>query len=260
MTDARGWVVHRYDRVASTMDVAGLLATFGATDRSAVVAAEQTSGRGRAGRTWLAPPGSSLFCTLILRPRLAPDRLGTLPLLAGVAVAEAIERLTDTPARLKWPNDVWLGADPERRKVAGILAASVVRGGAIDSALVGIGINVASDAESLPPNATSIVAATGKHATVEDLLAALLAAFDESYGAFLSSLGSPPLDRWRSRAVLVGEQVEIEDAGRVASGVFTGIDDDGALLLQIDGAGVRRFVSGDVTRGPRERSGRASPN
>ena len=254
MTDSRGWVIHRYGSVASTMDVAARLARFGAQDRSAVVATEQTAGRGRAGRVWQAPPSSSLFCTLILRPDVAPDRLSTLPLVTGVAVAEAIEALTGVLVQLKWPNDVWIGADPERRKVAGILTTSALTGGHVDFALAGIGINVAATVDQLPQGATSISAATGARIAADHVLLALLAHVDRAYEAFLASAIDATLAKWQSRAALLGTSVTVEEAGDVRSGVFIGIDDDGALLLQDSNRDVRRIVSGELARGPQMRS------
>ncbi len=111
VTDDPGWLIHRYDSVASTMDVASQLARFGARERTAVVSTEQTAGRGRGGRSWQAAAGSAVFATLILRPPVAAHRLSTLPLIAGVAVAEAIERIAGCAVWLKWPNDVWLGVE-----------------------------------------------------------------------------------------------------------------------------------------------------
>jgi BirA family biotin operon repressor/biotin-[acetyl-CoA-carboxylase] ligase len=232
------------------MDVAAALARYGAPDRTVVLSAEQTAGRGRAGRTWQAPPGSSLFCTLILRPAVAPERLSTLPLQTGVAVAEAIEETTGEPVQLKWPNDLWIGADPDRRKVGGILTTSALRGLEVDFALVGIGINVAAEADALPPGATSLLIATGAQIEAAELFATILARFDQVYGELLTSGGRPLLDSWRSRAALLGEPVTIEDAGRIHSGTFAGIDDDGALLLLEPVTGTRRVVGGALTRGP----------
>src|SRR5215211_7858515 len=131
-----GWLIHRFDSVASTMDVASQLARFGARERTAVVSAEQTAGRGRGGRSWHAAAGSAVFATLILRPPVAAQRLSTLPLLAGVAVAEAIERIVGCAAWLKWPNDVWLGLDAGFAKVAGVLVTTSLRGDTVDHALV----------------------------------------------------------------------------------------------------------------------------
>ncbi|MGH2614183.1 MAG: biotin--[acetyl-CoA-carboxylase] ligase [Thermomicrobiales bacterium] len=338
MTWDRGWLIHRYDRVTSTMDVAAQHARFGAPDRTVVVTDEQTHGRGRGGRTWHSPPGDSLACTLLLRPPVSPDRLSALPLVTGVAVAEAIEQVAGIPARLKWPNDVWIGTDPDRRKVAGILMTSSLMKGAVDHVLVGIGINVRGQHADLPPGATSIVAATtalkanrvmlsaseasraaannpgiearsfctfpqrsdtemvsfrrrrnlgapgasvrgdheiprklgmtpspcrgtqddtmspkhdGHDLTPSVLFAVLLDRFDQAYADFLATRGQPSLNAWIDRAVLRGEPVTIEDAGRHRSGIFVGIDDDGALLLQESAATITRVVAGDVIRGPR---------
>lgn len=120
MTHDPCWLIHRYDSVATTMDIASWLAWFGARERTVVVSAEQTAGRGRGGRSWHAAAGSAVFATLVLRPPVAARRLSTLPLIAGVAVAEAIESISGRSVRLKWPNDVWLGVEGGAAKVAGI--------------------------------------------------------------------------------------------------------------------------------------------
>ena len=132
MTEGPGWIVHHYETLASTMDTAAQLARFGARDRTIVLSDNQTAGRGRAGRSWQSPAGTGIFCTAILRPDVPPQRLTTLPLLAGVAVAETIERLTNEQALLKWPNDVWIGANQKRPKVAGILTTSSLLGNRVD--------------------------------------------------------------------------------------------------------------------------------
>jgi len=251
MTDARGWNVYYFKSVTSTMDVAMHVAQRGASDRTVVISSEQTAGRGRGGRDWSSPPGRALYCTMLLRPRVDPNRLSTLPLLAGVAVAETIEALTGVAAQLKWPNDVWIGTDAQRRKIAGILMTSHVQGGVAEFVLVGIGINVAGDSEILPPGGTTILAATGVALDVDAVFNCLLSRFDLAYDHFLDVTGRPSLDGWRARAALLGEPVAITDAGRAVRGVFVGIDEDGALLLDEPGSGVRRVLAGDLIRGPR---------
>jgi BirA family biotin operon repressor/biotin-[acetyl-CoA-carboxylase] ligase len=245
------WLVHRYESVASTMDVANQLAKFGARDRTVVVSAEQTAGRGRGGRPWRSPAGTALYCTVILRPSVAPDRLSTLPLVVGVAVAEAIERTCRAGARLKWPNDVWLGTDPGKAKVAGILVASTIHGSTVSFALIGVGINVLSGTEDLPRGATSIQAATGVASTPDDVFDALLDRFDSVYSDFLATAGRPSLAGWRARAALLGEVVSVEDAGRSITGTFVDIDEDGGLMILEPGNTIRKVVAGDLVRGPR---------
>ena len=247
----RGWVVHYYDSLDSTMDQATLLARFGARERTAVVSNVQTAGRGRAGRSWHAPRGTALLCTLILRPRIAPARLSVLPLVIGVAAAEVIESVTEQRARLKWPNDVWLGNDPDNRKAAGVLVTSRLCGANVDYALVGIGINVSSRQEDLPPGATSLNIVTGLEIERPALLALLLEHFDNHYANYLASDGNPSLDPWRARAALLGQPVTVVENECAHTGIFIDIDSDGALLLAEPDRAVRRIVAGDLVRGPR---------
>ena len=227
VTDDPGWFIHRYDSVASTMDVAAL-ARFGARERTAVVSAEQTAGRGRGGRTWRAAAGSAVFTTLILRPPVAAGRLSTLPLVVGVAVAEAIERISGSAVQLKWPNDVWLG-EGRTRKVAGILVTSSLRGEGVDHVLVGIGINVLGGAPSCrlgrrpsrpPPG--HVHAGRGPSRPAGPVRGRLCRFCRGGWPASLA--------RWLARAALLGEQVTVEDAGRAITGTFLGVDDDGGLL------------------------------
>ena len=251
MTRESGWLIHHYDTVTSTMDVARRLALFGARDRTAVVSANQTAGRGRDGRSWNAPAGTAVFCTIVLRPPVTPGRLSTLPLIAGVAVAEAIEHISGSDVRLKWPNDVWLGADSDNTKVAGVLVTSALRGNAVVHALVGVGINVLAGAERLPQGATSIQAATGVAVSPDEVFTVLLDQFDAIYADYVTEAGRPSLAGWRARAALLGEVVSVEDADRSLTGTFVDIDEDGGLLIQEPGQPLRKVVAGDLVRGPR---------
>jgi BirA family biotin operon repressor/biotin-[acetyl-CoA-carboxylase] ligase len=244
-------LIHRFDSLTSTMDVASQLARFGARERTAVVSAEQTAGRGRGGRAWQAATGSAVFATLILRPPVAARQLSTLPLVVGVAVAETIERMSGSAVSLKWPNDVWLGVGSDAAKVAGILVTSSLRGENVDYVLVGIGINVLGGAHDLPPGATTIHAATGVTVTPDEVLDALLERFAGVYAAFVAADGRPSLASWLARAALLGELVTVEEAGRSFTGRFVGVDDAGSLLVDEPGQPVRRIVAGDLVRGPR---------
>jgi BirA family biotin operon repressor/biotin-[acetyl-CoA-carboxylase] ligase len=251
VTDAPGWFIHRYDSVASTMEVASQLARFGARERTVVVSTEQIAGRGRGGRSWRAEAGSAVFATLILRPPVAAHRLSTLPLIAGVAVAEAIERIAGCAVWLKWPNDVWLGVDGGFGKVAGVLVTTSLRGDTVDHALVGIGINVLDGARDLPPGATTIQAATGVSAAPDKVLQGVLERFPAAYAAFVAANGRPSLDGWLARAALLGEAVTLEDAGRSRTGTFVGVAADGGLLIQEPGQAIRKIIAGELVRGPR---------
>ncbi len=254
MTVDPGWLIHRYDSVASTMDVASQLAQFGARERTVVVSTEQTAGRGRGGRSWRAAPGSAVFATVILRPPVAALRLSTLSLIAGAAIAEAIEHIAGCTVSLKWPNDVWLDTNAGFAKVAGVLVTTSLRGGAVDHALIGIGVNVLDGGHDLPPGATTIQAATGITTTPDEVLHSTLERFAGAYAVFVAADGRPSLDGWLARAALLGEVVTIEDAGRSRTGTFVGVAEDGGLLLQEPGYPIRKVVAGDLVRGPRATS------
>lgn len=150
----------------------------GAPEGAVVVADEQTDGRGRLGRTWDAPAGSSLLFSIALEPAMPGERLPELSLVAGAAVAEAIAAQTGLAPTIKHPNDVLLGG----RKVAGVLAEA--SGGHV---VLGIGINVSQSADELPPgvDATSLRLA-GAEVERSALLAAVLARLEERYDAWVS--------------------------------------------------------------------------
>jgi BirA family transcriptional regulator, biotin operon repressor / biotin---[acetyl-CoA-carboxylase] ligase len=199
----------------STNERARELAALGAPHGTLVTADEQTAGRGRQGREWVAAPGSSLLLSLVLR-----SPTDALPLAAAVAVCEALP----VDAAIKWPNDIWIGG----AKVAGILVEARPQEG---WAVLGVGVNV-SDAPDLP-HTTSLGGAVG----VEELLERLLLALDR----WLSRPLPEVLAAWRSRDALLGETVRWQNG----SGKGVGIDEAGALLVDT-GSGVVALQAGEV--------------
>jgi BirA family biotin operon repressor/biotin-[acetyl-CoA-carboxylase] ligase len=240
-----GREIIRVNSVASTMDEIADLANAGVDEGAVVITEEQTAGRGRAGRSWQAPPRSSLLFSVLLRPDVPVERLATLSLVAGVAVAEAIERFGTSPS-LKWPNDIWL----DGRKVAGILVQSRVGPTGI-AAILGIGINVNADPDVLPASATSIREALRRPVPREELFQAILLRLDSAYRSFCAQQGLPDLAGWTKRAALLGERVQVVDGATLHTGEMLGIDGGGALLLRATNEQVNRIVAGELTRGPR---------
>jgi BirA family biotin operon repressor/biotin-[acetyl-CoA-carboxylase] ligase len=200
-------------RADSTNERARELAANGAPHGTLVTAGEQTAGRGRQGRTWTAPAGRALLCSLLLRD---PPRL--LPLAAGVAVADLVEGLVPgAEAKLKWPNDVLVGG----RKVAGIL----VEGRPQESwAVVGIGLNVAVRSEDFPGELRARAGTLGLgREAIEPALGQLLRSLERWIGAVASEV----LDAVRTRDALLDRPVRwAGGAGRGA-----GVDGDGRLLV-----------------------------
>ncbi len=238
-----GTIIFR-DTLSSTMDEARRLSAAGAVEGTVVVADHQTAGRGRAGRSWMEQPGDGLLMSVILRPTLARDCLSTVPLIAGDAVAEALEAVAPVTCQLKWPNDVWV----DDRKIAGILVTSHQD----DASLVviaGIGVNLNTPAERLEDGATSLAMASGHAIARDKVLEAVCRCLDAAYRQFHGSGGVANLSTWRHRAVMIGERVSIVQDGLVLTGRYIGIGDDGTLLLET-ATGTCHVVAGDLVRGP----------
>ena len=213
-----------------------------------VVADEQTAGRGRRGHTWFSPAGSGLYVSVVVAPstsRVNPSKATTLlTLAAGVALAEGIEDGCGLRVDLKWPNDLQVS----RRKLGGILAESS-GAGTRDSVVVGYGLNVLSTAfpRELGDRATSLETELGRGVDRHHLLAETLAALSRRYEDLLAGRFDAILDAWRRRAPgATGSRVTWTTNASVRSGVTAGIDEVGALLVQVDDR-VERIVSGEVT-------------
>jgi BirA family biotin operon repressor/biotin-[acetyl-CoA-carboxylase] ligase len=214
-----------------------------------VVADEQTAGRGRRGHSWFSPAGSGLYVSVVLAPgaaRVDPVRATMLlTLAAGVALAEGVEAATGLRADLKWPNDLQIS----RRKLAGILAESTSVGSATAVVILGYGINVTSTA--LPPDlrdrATSLESELGRPVDRNQLLVETLVALSRRYDDLLTGRFDAILDAWRQHAPAAsGARVRWTTAAGVEAGVTAGIDDHGALLVQV-GERLERIVSGEIS-------------
>ncbi len=229
-------------RTPSTQDVARAEAKRGAPEGTVVLAEEQTAGRGRLGRSWVSPAGKNLYLTLIMQPPAA--RLRILSIVSPLAVAEALEEAVGLPSRIKWPNDVLVGG----RKIAGILIETELAGEAVKYALVGIGLNVNFDVGASPEIAdfaTSVRRELGRDGSREELLAALLNAFEARYSEALES--DAVFQAWRSRLETLGRRVRATLGERVVEGVAEDVDAEGSLLIRREDGSLATVEAGDVT-------------
>jgi BirA family biotin operon repressor/biotin-[acetyl-CoA-carboxylase] ligase len=239
-----GWRIHHYAEVGSTQDVAEQLALDGAAHGTVVIAESQTAGHGRLGREWFSPPGVNLHATVILRPTMAPADVPVLTLVAGVAMAEAVETVAPGLPGLKWPNDLWL-----RGKKAGGMIAQLLSS-APTCVLLGVGINLNLTARQMPEElreiATSVLIETGRECDRVKFAATLFARLDERVRQVQQSGFAPIAPIWERYSVLKDKRITVFDGQSRHSGRVQGIDHDGALLLVEDGA-VQRILAGDVT-------------
>ena len=239
------------ERCSSTQSEAQARAHRGAPHGTLVLARSQSEGRGRRGRTWLSKEGG-LYFSLVLRPRVAVERLPRLPLLAAAGLLEGLDSL-GIDARVKWPNDVLLpvreaGPLGPFRKVAGILAEPALRNGAVDAVILGIGVNVHRPADGFPPDIADIAGALDDAGPVRDRDAVLLVLLE-------------PLERWleapyddgrfaacrallSGRSATLGRRVRVPEEGLF--GIAEDIDAEGALLVRSDDGALHRVVAGDV--------------
>jgi BirA family biotin operon repressor/biotin-[acetyl-CoA-carboxylase] ligase len=240
--------IYYFQQTGSTNDVASGLAERGAPEGTTVVAAAQTSGRGRLGRTWYSPPGAGLYVSIVVRSAAATPYL---TLAGGVAVARGIRTATGLPLELKWPNDVVTmgSAGPSRRrKIAGILAEASSTAEGVQHVILGIGINIspASYPPELADRASSIEFELGRAVEPATVLAEVLAALAYELGFLERGESSGLLARWRSLAPsAVGSTVECDTPAGRATGIAAGIADDGALLVKV-GNQVERVIAGEV--------------
>ena len=234
----------RVDVVDSTDSTnADLLADSTAPDRSVLVAEHQLAGRGRFDRTWTSPPRAGLTFSALLRPSVPMADWGWLPLLAGMAVREAVGYLLGLETGLKWPNDL-LAADG--RKLSGILAQS-----AGPVVVIGIGLNVSTSEAELPvETATSLLLAGAKSVDRSALLVEILRRLDARYAQWTDCEGDAAAcgltEAYRSACTTLGREVHVRLAGdEVVEGTATDVDELGRLIVRT-ASGDRRVGAGDV--------------
>jgi BirA family biotin operon repressor/biotin-[acetyl-CoA-carboxylase] ligase len=248
---ATRWLARRIEwfaEIDSTNRHALALAAAGAEHGTAVVAEGQSAGRGRLGRSFYSPPGTNLYVSFVLRPDASAAALATLPLAAGVALAETVAAQIGDAARveLKWPNDVLV----DGKKVSGIL---VERAGThADAPLVlGIGVNLNVDPATFPDEfrarATSLAAALGRQVDRVRFATALFERLEATLDAHAAGGFASLRPRFDALFRMLGRRVRVADAAEnVREGVVLGVGADGSLRLETV-EGEERLLAGDVT-------------
>jgi BirA family transcriptional regulator, biotin operon repressor / biotin---[acetyl-CoA-carboxylase] ligase len=244
---AGAYRIFRYAELGSTNDQARKLVT--AADVPAnfiVVTHNQTSGRGRAGRSWQSLPGN-LFCSFALTPAVPPIRMSELSFVIAVSLQEAMASVLseETEAKIKWPNDILING----AKISGILL-EVVNDPAhrIPTVVVGVGVNVVSRPQSLDRPSTCLLD-LGYRGSAESFFG-LLAEMFFSYVTVWEQGGFTPIRQaWLDHAVGLGEEIVIRSGNDQQVGVFEALDETGALLLRLPEGSLRTITAGDVFLG-----------
>lgn len=234
----------RFDELESTNTEALNQAKRGADEGLCIVARQQTAGRGRHGRVWLSEKDAGLYFSIILRPKIETRFLSLITLMTAVAVYETVKNYGLKPD-IKWANDVHIGG----KKISGILAETVETPNSL-AVIVGIGINLKSS--NFPPEiadiATSIVAEIGKTVEVENLLEKLTANLDKFYRMFNDENGAEKIRRaWAQRSsYFSGKKVKAALENETIFGTTRGIEENGALRVELETGEIRIIHAGDV--------------
>ncbi len=227
-------------------------ARSGAPSGTVLVADHQTAGRGRLGRTWTAPPGSGFALSVLLRPAAPLERWTWLPLLAGLAVSDALRQQTGLPAEVKWPNDVLVLG----RKLCGVLAERVDTDDG-PAVVLGMGVNVHLRADELPvPSATSVdlaraeLGVAGVPVTRTSIVSGVLRCLERDLQRWQEVSSGDSADgialAYRERCTTLGREVRISlSDGSSVEGVAEDVDGAGRLVLRT-AEGPRTFGAGDV--------------
>ncbi len=242
-----------YDRVASTMDVGRDHLHKQPQDAFPllVLAEEQTAGRGRMQRPWVAPAGGALLFSLVLRPRwvLPPAQSTALVWLAGVSICEGIAAETPLHPVLKWPNDVLLKTDDGLGKIAGILLESGSSSNRLEWANIGVGLNVSA---SPPPDPTLHYPATNLAAVLRrpvprlPLLRAILLRLDSWYTRLGDGDHAELFAAWRDLLATPGQQVRVQTTDALITGLAEDVDASGALHIRDAEGKLHVVTNGDV--------------
>lgn len=232
-----------YPSVGSTMDVAAEQTDAGAAEGLVVLTDEQTAGRGRRERRWIAPAGSSVLASFLFRPPLPADTGNQVTMVIALATLDAIRVVTGLEAAVKWPNDILLG----RRKVGGLLAQSGLVGAQVDYLIVGLGLNVNFDptqVAEVPTTASSLMLAFGQPVDRHALVRAILRAADTRYIRLLR--GDSPVPEWSEKLATLGQRVRVIQQTGAVVGTAETVDAHGDLILRRDDGIRTTIIAGDV--------------
>lgn len=240
-----GWRLEEFSSIDSTNAEAIRRATDGAPAGLAIMAREQTKGRGRSGRSWMTA-GNALAVTALVRPAMSPADAAAASFVAALAVYDLAkaELPADAPLAIKWPNDVMVGD----RKLSGILLeSSGARSGLVDWLVIGMGVNLAPMDYAEAPNAIDLVTAgAARRLDVREAAANLLGHLDVWLRRWMAEGFDPIRTAWRARARDLGRQVAARLPNETVHGRALDLAPDGALVLELADGGQRRIAAGDV--------------
>lgn len=245
-TERFGYRIYYEETVPSTQEIANTLVQEGAEEGTLIIADEQTSGKGRMGRSWHSPKGTGISASLILRPKIPPREAPQLTLLAAVGIVKGIKQASGLDCDIKWPNDILYRG----RKFVGILTELQAEPDRIHAVLLGMGLNVNVTEADLPVElrgkATSLRIETKREINRADLLRHILREIEKLYKDYLQEGFRFIKLLWESYAISLGRTVHARTLKGVLVGRAKGLNDDGFLLLEDESGKVHQISSADI--------------
>jgi BirA family biotin operon repressor/biotin-[acetyl-CoA-carboxylase] ligase len=240
--------MHLFEKVTSTNALLAELAKQGASDRTVVLAEEQTAGHGRLGKPWFSPPGVNLYASVLLRPEIPLRSAPVFSFVASLAVADAMKR-EGVVVAIRWPNDVLVNG----KKVVGTLAESSSRGTRLDFLILGVGVNLNITEDALRAAlgdsaraASSLRAATGREVDRNAFAASYLDGLARWIQVHATQGAAALIAAWSDRDIMTGRRVEVRGEGEPYDGRVVGVDSDGYLVVRNGRGQRRRVVAGEV--------------
>lgn len=241
-----GKEVYYYDETDSTNIRAKQLGEEGAPHGTLAVADQQNAGRGRRGRGWESPRGSSIYMSILLRPDIPPVKAPMLTLVMALSVAEGLRECTGQDAMIKWPNDIVLN----KKKLVGILTEMSTEIDYINHVVTGVGINV--NMEELPEEirgkATSLRIEMGRIIKRSPIIAAIMRKFEKNYGLFLETQNIEKMkDEYNSLLVNREKEVRILGGKEEYNAYALGVNEKGELLVRCEDGTIEAIFAGEVS-------------
>jgi BirA family biotin operon repressor/biotin-[acetyl-CoA-carboxylase] ligase len=235
-----------YKTVSSTNTIAAGLAEK-TPEGTVVLADSQDKGRGRLGRLWVSPVGVNIYMSVIIRPAIEPKNATLITIMAAVACATALRKVTGLNVTIKWPNDLMVSD----RKIGGILTEMKTAPETIILAIVGIGINVNMDIDAFPDDirktSTSVKIETGKFYSRTKIIVEILNEIDNWYRVLKKIDRKMLLSQWQQLTSTLGREVNVTVGEETFSGLAEYIDDEGMLILRLPAGVLKRVSAGDLT-------------
>ncbi|QDI89978.1 biotin--[acetyl-CoA-carboxylase] ligase [Salicibibacter halophilus] len=233
-------------KVTSTQTLAKEAYREGTAHGTAVVASEQTGGKGRMERPWQSPEQTSISVSIVVKPDISLREAPQLTLVTAVAVAETLQQTTQLPVQIKWPNDIYIND----RKVSGILTEMQAEADKMQMMIVGIGLNINQKQthfhEDLQEKATSLYAESGKEWPRAQILQALFISFEKWYDAWIENGFADIREAWESYAALYTQPVKAMQGNQTVVGHMLGINREGVLQLKDQDGKIHLIYSGDL--------------